>query len=138
MNPAEALAINLPEVVAEVEAAFARYEAALGANDVATLSELFWDSELTLRYGLGENLYGHAAITAFRRARSARGTQRRIFETRITTFGRDFAVANTEFERLGAGLRGRQSQTWVRRPEGWRIVAAHVSFFDPEGDSRGR
>lgn len=130
--------INRPEVVAEVEAAFRRYEAALGANDVATLSELFWDSDLTLRYGLGENLYGHQAITAFRQARSAAGIARRLLETRITTFGRDFAVANTEFERLGSGLRGRQSQTWVRLPEGWRIVAAHVSFFDPDGDKRGR
>jgi len=138
MAGADGPEINRPEVVAEVEAAFRRYEAALGANDVAVLSELFWDSALTLRYGLGENLYGHKAITAFRRARAAAGTGRRLTETRITTFGADFAVANTEFERLASGLRGRQSQTWVRLPEGWRIVAAHVSFYDPKGDARGR
>ena len=130
--------VNRPEVVADVRAAFERYEAALNANDVDDLDELFWRSELTLRYGLGENLYGHKAIAAFRSARSASGISRRIFETRITTFGDAFAVANTEFERLGAGVVGRQSQTWVRMAEGWRIVAAHVSFFDPDGDLRGR
>ena len=123
--------INRPDVVTEVTAAFERYEQALMANDVAVLNELFWNSPLTLRYGLAENLYGHEAIAAFRGARDARAIERRLINTVITTYGRDFATANTELERLRTGRRGRQSQTWLRLPEGWRIVAAHVSFYDP-------
>ena len=121
--------IDIPEVVAELAAAFARYEAALVANDVGVLDELFCNSEHTLRYGIAENLYGHAAIAAFRAARPAAGLARRLVNTRITTFGRDFGVANTEFERDRQTAPGRQSQTWVRMPEGWRIVAAHVSLM---------
>lgn len=123
--------INLPDVRAEVEAAFARYEAALVSNDVATLQELFWRSELTIRYGIAEILYGSDEIAAFRAARLPVGLARRISRTVITTFGRDFATASTLFERdTVPGRIGRQMQTWARLPEGWRIVAAHVSLID--------
>ncbi|HKI98190.1 MAG TPA: oxalurate catabolism protein HpxZ [bacterium] len=123
--------INDPEVVAEVTAAFERYETALMANDVATLNELFWDSPHTLRYGVWENLYGHAAIAAYRGSVPGGAPQRVNGRTEITTFGHDFAVVNREFERIGTGQAGRQSQTWVHLPEGWRIVAAHVSVKPP-------
>jgi hypothetical protein len=123
--------INLPDVRAEVEAAFARYEAALVSNDVATLQELFWRSELTIRYGIAEILYGSDEIAAFRAARLPVGLARRISRTVITTYGRDFATASTLFERDTVPSRiGRQMQTWARLPEGWRIVAAHVSLID--------
>lgn len=123
--------INLPEVMAEVAAAFARYEAALVGNDVATLDALFWRSPLTLRFGVTENLYGYDAIAAFRAGRSPEGLARDLAHTVIATYGRDFATANTEFHRDGVPRIGRQSQTWLRCPEGWRIVAAHVSYMDP-------
>lgn len=124
--------INRPEIVAEVTAAFRRYETALVTNDVATLNELFRDSPLTVRYGIAENLYGHEQISAFRAARSPAGLDRTLQNTLITTYGSDFAVASTEFRRPSAGNRiGRQMQSWVRFPEGWRIVAAHVSLIDP-------
>ena len=123
--------INLPKVRAEVEAAFARYEAALVSNDVATLRELFWRSEHTIRYGIAENLYGSDEIAAFRAARLPIGLARRISRTVITTYGRDFATASTLFERdTVPGRIGRQMQTWVRMPKGWRVVAAHVSVID--------
>lgn len=125
--------VNLPEVVAEVEAAFRRYETALMANDVDTLNDLFWRSPETVRYGAVEALHGHDAIVAFRRARDVADLARELVDTRITTFGRDTATAFTEYQRTGSGRRGRQSQTWVRMPEGWRIVAAHVSLL-PDGD----
>ena len=121
--------IDLPDVLAEVTAAFERYERALVTNDVAVLDELFWDSPHTLRYGVGENLYGADEIRAFRAARPAVGLQRTVLRTRITTYGRDFATANIEFRREGQPKIGRQSQTWVRFPEGWRVVAAHVSLM---------
>jgi hypothetical protein len=125
--------INLPDVRAEVEAAFARYERALVANDVAMLQELFWRSEHTIRYGIGENLYGSQEIGAFRAARSPVGLARRTSRTVITTFGRDLATASTLFERgTVPGKIGRQMQTWVRLPEGWRVVAAHVSLIDAD------
>lgn len=123
------LEINIPEVVAEVTAAFARYEQALVTNDVDVLDELFWDSPHTLRYGATENLYGYAAIQAFRAGRSPAGLEREIFNTVITTYGQDMATANTEFRRAGNPRTGRQSQTWMRTPEGWRVVAAHVSLI---------
>ena len=123
------LQINLPEVAAEVEAAFRRYEQALVVNDVTVLAELFWRSPHTLRYGVAENLHGWEAITAFRQARPAVDLDRDLIGTVITTYGRDFATANTEYRRRESGRQGRQSQTWVRMPEGWRIVAAHVSFL---------
>ena len=119
--------INRPDVLAEVEAAFARYEDALINNRVDVLDELFWNSPSTLRYGPTENLYGHDAIAEFRSARSPAGLARRLLKVVITTYGHDFATANCEFERGGA--KGRQSQTWIRMPEGWRIVAAHVSLL---------
>ncbi len=122
---------NVPEVRAEVEAAFARYETALTSNDVVTLQQLFWPSEYTIRYGIGENLYGSDEIAAYRAARSPIGLARRISRTVITTYGNDFATASTLFERdTVPGKIGRQMQTWVRTPEGWRVVAAHVSFID--------
>ena len=121
--------INIPEVVAEVTAAFERYEKALTGNDVAVLDELFWNHPATLRYGVGENLYGHAAIAAFRQGRPATGLDRTLRNTVITTFGRDLATANTEFLRPSTERVGRQSHTWVRMPDGWRIVAAHVSLM---------
>ena len=122
--------INIPEVVAEVSAAFQRYEVALNANDVTVLDELFWNNPLTLRYGIGENLYGYAQIAAFRSGRSPAGLARRIKGTVITTYGRDMATANTLFERDSApGKIGRQSQTWMKAPQGWRVVAAHVSLI---------
>ncbi len=123
--------IDLPDVVAEVTAQFERYEKALVDNDVAVLGELFRNDPRTLRYGIGENLYGHAEISAFRAARSPVGLMRKTAKTLITTYGRDFAVASTLFYRDSApGRVGRQMQSWVRFPEGWRIVAAHVSIID--------
>jgi len=121
--------INLPDVVAEVTAQFDRYEKALVTNDTETLNALFWNSPLTLRYGMNENLYGHAAIAGFRAARSPVGLARTTSNTLITTYGRDFATCNTEFHRESVARGGRQSQTWARMPEGWRIVAAHVSLI---------
>ena len=123
--------INLPDVLAEVIAAFDRYEVALVTNDVAVLDELFWNSPHTLRYGVTENLYGYAEIQAFRAGRPAQGLQRTLLKTVITTYGRDFATANVEFQRVGTTKAGRQSQTWMRTPDGWRVVAAHVSLFSP-------
>lgn len=123
--------VNIPEVVAEVETAFARYEAALVGNDVAVLDELFWNGPHTIRYGIGENLYGPAEIAAFRASRSPAGLSRQLSRTVITSYGRDMAVAATLFHRDGApGRVGRQMQTWVRMPEGWRVVAAHVSIIE--------
>lgn len=123
--------IDDPAVKAEVEAAFASYEAALVGNDVPTLEALFRDDPRTIRYGIGENLTGMDAIRAFRRARSPVGLERTLAETVITTYGRDFATAMTLFTRASAPNRiGRQSQTWVRFPDGWRVVAAHVSVID--------
>jgi Protein of unknown function (DUF3225) len=123
--------IDLPDVLAEVSAQFARYEQALVSNDVAVLDELFRDDARTLRYGIGENLYGYSEIMAFRAARPSAGLMRRTARTVITTYGRDAAVASTLFYRDSApGKVGRQMQTWMRLPEGWRIVAAHVSIID--------
>jgi len=122
--------IDLPDVLAEVTAAFARYEDALVNNDVAVLDELFWYSSTTDRYAATENLVGYAAIQAFRAARPATGLARRLANTVITTYGRDTATAMTEFHRAGSTRIGRQSQTWVRMPDGWRVVAAHVSLID--------
>ena len=123
--------INDPAVVAEVEAAFARYEEALVSNDIAILTALFWKSPLTIRYGIGESLYGNDAIAAFRAARSPAGLARELSRTVITTYDDDFATASTLFLRASApGKIGRQMQSWARLPEGWRIVAAHVSLIN--------
>jgi Protein of unknown function (DUF3225) len=119
--------INLPEVVGDVTAAFMRYEEALNANDVPVLNELFRRAPYTLRYGIAEELHGHDQIAGFRAARTPPG-RRAISNTVVTTFGHDFATASTEFRRPGQIRNGRQQQSWVRFPEGWRIVAAHVSF----------
>lgn len=121
--------INRPLVLAEVTAAFYRYEEALVSNDVAVLDELFWHDIRTVRLGAGENLYGIEAIRDFRAARPAVGLQRELRNTVITTFGEDYAVCSTEFTREGSDRIGRQQQTWVRFPYGWRIVAAQVSVM---------
>jgi hypothetical protein len=129
--------VDIADVLAEVTGQFARYEAALVSNDVAVLDELFRADKRTLRYGVGENLYGYEAIMAFRAARSPIGLGRKTDKTVITTYGRDTAVASTLFYREQfVGKVGRQMQTWVRFPEGWRIVAAHVSIIAEPLDSR--
>jgi hypothetical protein len=121
--------INMPEVLAEVGLVFERYEHALVHNEVEVLDELFFNSPHTLRYGATENLYGYVAIQEFRASRPSQGLQRERMNIVITTYGRDFATANTEFRRVGSEKTGRQSQTWVRTPDGWRVVAAHVSLL---------
>jgi Protein of unknown function (DUF3225) len=123
------LEINLPEIVAEVTAVFERYERALVGNDVVVLTELFWQSPLTIRYGVAENLKGWDAIVDFRQARPAVDLERDLIDTVITTYGRDFATASTEYRRKQSGRLGRQMQTWLRTPDGWRVVAAHVSLL---------
>ena len=129
--------VDLPEVLTEVSEQFARYEKALVSNDVAVLDELFRNDARTLRYGIGENLYGYEAITAFRAARSPAGLMRETAQTVITSYGRNTAVASTLFYRDSApGRVGRQMQTWVRFAEGWKIVAAHVSIIDEPESSK--
>jgi len=123
------LEINNPEVVAEVTEAFQRYERALVTNDVAVLDTLFWNSPTTLRFGIGENLYGYDAIAAFRNGRPIVDLTRRLMNTVISSYGRDMATANTEFQREGSTLTGRQSHVWLRTEQGWRIAAAHVSLM---------
>jgi Protein of unknown function (DUF3225) len=120
---------NIPQVLAEMTQAFAAYEKALLGNDIEGLNALFWESPLTLRYGVRELLYSHAEIAKFRRDRGPIDQRRTLRNTRITTFGRDFATANTEFIPFGSERIGRQSQTWVRTQHGWKIVSAHVSFL---------
>jgi Protein of unknown function (DUF3225) len=117
--------IDIPEVVVEVSRAFVEYELALSNNDLDTIDTLFWNSPLTLRYGPNGTLLGHQAISAFRRARDSKPMKRIRRDTVITTFGTDFAVTNTESDH--DGVTTRQSQTWVRMMDGWRIVSAHVS-----------
>jgi hypothetical protein len=129
--------IDLPEVVAEVREAFDRYEQALVNNDVAALDALFRDDPRTIRYGATENLYGYGEIKSFRAARSPVALGRTLSRTVITTYGREFAVASTLYERpSAAGRTGRQMQTWVKFPEGWRVVAAHVSLMEPAREPR--
>jgi hypothetical protein len=122
--------INIPEVLAELTQAFRGYEEALLANRPEELNHYFWQSNMALRFGVAENLYGHDAIVAYRRERSQVGgaPHRQIVRQIITSYGRDFGTANLEYVRSKSGHRGRQSQTWVRMPEGWRIVSAHVSL----------
>jgi hypothetical protein len=121
--------INSPKVLAEVTTAFDRYEQALVTNDVAVLDELFWNSPHTLRFGAGENLYGYKEIAEFRASRPNSGLNRTVLRTVITTYGDVMATANIEFQREGSNKLGRQSQTWVKTPDGWRVVAAHVSLM---------
>lgn len=124
------LETNIPEVLAEVTGAFMRYEAALNANDVAVLDGLFWASPHTLRYGIGEQLYGHDQIAAFRAGRDPGAVVGRdLLKLWVVTYGRDFGTANCEFRRHGQTRIGRQSHSWMRTDQGWRIVAAHVSFL---------
>ncbi|GLS23616.1 hypothetical protein GCM10007874_66370 [Labrys miyagiensis] len=126
----DAIAINQPGVLAEVTAIFERYEEALVTNDVAVLDQLFWQDGRTIRYGIAENLYGFDEIAAFRANRPSQGLVRELQKTVITTYGRDFATASTLFVRPDIpGRCGRQMQTWLRTPEGWRVVAAHVSVI---------
>jgi hypothetical protein len=120
--------INNPQVLAEVNAHFQRYQDAILANDIDTLNALFWNNTLTIRYGTGENLYGHAEIAGYRSARNPATIARVETKRVVTTYGRDFATTNIEFTR--SGRIGRQSQSWARLPEGWRIVSAHVSYME--------
>jgi Protein of unknown function (DUF3225) len=122
------MTVNSPEIVREVEEVFNKYEKALNDNDVVVLDELFWDSPHTVRYGIGEQLYGYESIAAFRAGRDTIDLRRELTKVVITTFGRDFATASCEYRRLATGKAGRQMQTWMRTPRGWRVVAAHVSF----------
>lgn len=126
--------INLPDVLAEVTSIFARYEQAIVTNDIESLNQFFWNSALTLRYGADENQYGIDEISAFRAARPAVDLARELRHTVITTYGRDFATANTEFYRPTMSGPGRQSQTWLRTGEGWKIVAAHVSVMQQNNE----
>ena len=121
--------INRPDVLAEVTLAFERYKRALVGNDATVLDELFWDSPHTIRYGAGENLYGIAEIRAFRAARSPAGLAREVLRTQITTYGDCFATTHIEFRRIGSERIGRQTQSWMRLPEGWKVVSAHVSLM---------
>lgn len=121
--------INIPEVLAEATAAFKRYETALMANDVAVLNALFWEAGETIRYGPWEALYGYDEIAGYRSGRHVTDIARELTRTVITTYGHDHATAFTEYRRLSNGRMGRQSQSWVRMPEGWRVVAAHVSLL---------
>ena len=123
------MTVNDPVTHAEVAAAFGAYEKALMENDVVMLDALFWNSPHTLRYGVGENLYGFDAIAQFRKERAGGSPQRVLSNTVITTYGTDLATANTEFQRAGASKTGRQSQTWARTDDGWKIVSAHVSMM---------
>lgn len=123
------LEVNIPHVLAEMEKAFLCYEQAFVTNDITMLDTLFLNSPLTVRYGTGENLYGYAAIAAFRKQRDPKGLERELQHTVITTYGESFAVTSTEFTREGSEHIGRQSQTWVKIAAGWRIVTAHVSLL---------
>jgi hypothetical protein len=121
--------INLPEIVGEVRAVFDRYERALQASDIAVMEELFWNHEATTRYGVGENLRGWQAISDFRRSGKLGKFRRTLFNTIITTYGRDFATANTEYQREGEAKTGRETKTLMRTEHGWRIVSAHASLL---------
>lgn len=127
------MSLDAPEVLAEVRAASERYETALSANDTAVLDELFWHDPRVLRWGAGESLYGIDAIRTFRAARSSSGLARTPTRVQITAFGTDLATVHREFQRHSDGRIGRQSQTWARLPEGWRVVAAHISTLDAPG-----
>jgi hypothetical protein len=124
------MVVNSPDVLREVRAQFDRYERAFMTHDVAALNAYFWNDHAVTRYGIADKQLGHEAIAAFRAASAAPDFTRALLETRITTFGLDFAVAQTEFVRSDTRKRGFQTQTWVRMPDGWKIVAAHVSMID--------
>jgi hypothetical protein len=120
--------INLEQVLAEVQSAFASYESALMQNDILKLDQFFWNSEMVVRFGVAENLYGIEAVRVFRHSRETGLLKRSLFNTKITTFGTSFATTTTEFKRIDE-IEGRQSQTWVKLPQGWRIVSAHISLL---------
>lgn len=128
--------INDPETLAAVRAAVDAYEAALMDNDVEALDQVFWNDPRTVRYGIAENLYGFEAIAAFRLERAGGSPERLRLRTEITTFGRDFAIANVEFQRLGANRTGRQTQTWIRLDQDWKVASAHVSLLAEGLDQR--
>lgn len=128
--------LNAPGVLAQVTAAVDAYETALMDNDVEALDGAFWDSPHTVRLGVTENLYGFAEIAAFRLGRTGGSPPRVRLRTEITTFGEDFAIANVEFQREGSDRIGRQSQTWIRTPQGWKVAAAHVSLMQAGSDQR--
>jgi len=128
--------LNNPAVLAQVTAAVDAYEAALMGNDVEALDRAFWVSPHTVRLGVTENLYGFDEIAAFRLGRAGGSPRRRRLRTEITTFGDDFAIANVEFQRVGSEKIGRQSQTWIRTPEGWKVASAHVSLMQAGADQR--
>lgn len=132
--------INIPEVVAELTAAFNEYEEALLSNRPEVLDRLFWRDARTVRYGVAENLYGHDVISAYRKRRAKQGgaPQRTTVCTVITTYGHDFGTTNIEYQRTQSGKVGRQSQTWMRTVEGWRIVSAHVSLLVDKDSERIR
>jgi Protein of unknown function (DUF3225) len=123
------MSVNIPDIVAEMKVAFYKYEQALNENDVGVLNELFWNSPQTVRYGVAEQLYGYDEIKGFRAARPPIDLRRELLKVVITTYGREFATASCEYRRLETGRRGRQMQTWIRLPEGWKVVAAHVSLL---------
>ena len=122
--------VNRPHVLAELNHMFERYEVALIHNNVDVLDELLWNSPHTLRYGAKEILTGYAEIQAFRKARPSAGINRTIVERHVMSFGDDCGVTNLSFRREGEPRMGRQSQTWARFAEGWRVVSAHVSWMD--------
>ncbi|HEY7243943.1 MAG TPA: oxalurate catabolism protein HpxZ [Xanthobacteraceae bacterium] len=124
--------VNIPEVLAELTATFRRYDPALLTNDLETLNELFWSSPLVVRFGITENLYGYDSIAKYRRQDVTPGSipQRKVTNEVITTYGNTFGTTNVEYVQVNSGRRGRQSQVWMRMPEGWRIVSAHVSLLD--------
>jgi hypothetical protein len=127
---ASELEINIADAVVELSAAFRRYDPALIVNDTDVLNELFWNSPLVVRFGISENLYGHTAIANHRlRGMPGRVPPRRITKQVVTTYGHTFGTTNVEYIEISSGRRGRQSQTWLRTHEGWRIVSAHVSYL---------
>jgi hypothetical protein len=121
--------IDRPAILVEVKAAFDRYERALNDNDIPVLNELFWNSDTTVRYGIAEQLYGYTAIAGFRAGRDPVDLKRVLTRVVLTAYGDDFATASCEYQRVASGKRGRQMQTWMRTPAGWKIVAAHVSLL---------
>ena len=129
--------VNDPATVAEVQAAFQRYEQGLIDADAAALDELFWNSPLTIRYGDGQIQHGHAPIKAFNARRRKLGPDRALAETVVTTFGHDFATVSTLYVDVPPGKIGRQMQTWARLDGNWHVVAAHVSVVDAVPVDRG-
>ena len=123
--------INIAGVLAELTEVFRGYENALSSNKPERLNDFFWKSPIAVRYGVAENLYGHDEIVAYRlqRAQVGGAPDRKVIREVITSYGRDFGTTCIDYVRSGSGLAGRQSQTWARMPEGWRIVAAHVSLL---------